>query len=88
MFAFARDGGIPGHKFFRQVDVKRGTPIRTGALHGHLNCSVRLNAECSVACLLAEFPTCSSKSRQFGRFLCSNQYHNHRLLYFIWYVTP
>lgn len=29
MFAFARDGGIPGHKFFRQVDVKRGTPIRT-----------------------------------------------------------
>ncbi|KAL4072088.1 amino acid/polyamine transporter I [Scleroderma citrinum] len=29
MFAFARDGGIPGHEFFRKVDPKRGTPIRT-----------------------------------------------------------
>lgn len=30
MFAFARDGGIPGHTFFRKVDSKRGTPVRTG----------------------------------------------------------
>ncbi|KAI6127158.1 amino acid/polyamine transporter I [Pisolithus sp. B1] len=29
MFAFARDGGIPGHKFFRKVDAKRGNPVRT-----------------------------------------------------------
>ncbi|KZT01961.1 amino acid transporter [Laetiporus sulphureus 93-53] len=29
MYAFARDGGIPGHKFFQKVDVKRRTPIRT-----------------------------------------------------------
>ncbi|KIK38114.1 hypothetical protein CY34DRAFT_15249 [Suillus luteus UH-Slu-Lm8-n1] len=29
MFAFARDGGIPGHTFFRKVDSKRGTPVRT-----------------------------------------------------------
>ncbi|KIN93368.1 hypothetical protein M404DRAFT_1009007 [Pisolithus tinctorius Marx 270] len=29
MFAFARDGGIPGHKFFRRVDAKRGNPVRT-----------------------------------------------------------
>lgn len=30
MFAFARDGGIPGHSFFRKVDAKRGNPVRTG----------------------------------------------------------
>ncbi|KAG0697353.1 amino acid permease-domain-containing protein, partial [Suillus ampliporus] len=29
MFAFARDRGIPGHSFFRKVDLKRGTPVRT-----------------------------------------------------------
>ncbi|TCD61883.1 hypothetical protein EIP91_007787, partial [Steccherinum ochraceum] len=29
MYAFARDGGIPGHKFFHKVDVKRKSPIRT-----------------------------------------------------------
>ncbi|EIW74256.1 APC amino acid permease [Coniophora puteana RWD-64-598 SS2] len=29
MFAFARDGGIPGHTFFRKVDSKRGSPVRT-----------------------------------------------------------
>lgn len=29
MYAFARDGGIPGHKFFQKVDVKRKSPIRT-----------------------------------------------------------
>ncbi|OJA14649.1 hypothetical protein AZE42_02671 [Rhizopogon vesiculosus] len=29
MFAFARDGGIPGHSFFRKVDAKRGNPVRT-----------------------------------------------------------
>lgn len=29
MFAFARDGGIPGHKFFRKVDAQRGNPVRT-----------------------------------------------------------
>ncbi|KIK97353.1 hypothetical protein PAXRUDRAFT_825034 [Paxillus rubicundulus Ve08.2h10] len=29
MFAFARDGGIPGHAFFRKVDSRTGTPVRT-----------------------------------------------------------
>ena len=29
MYAFARDGGIPGHKFFHKVDMKRKSPIRT-----------------------------------------------------------
>jgi len=29
MYAFARDGGIPGHKFFHKVDAKRKSPIRT-----------------------------------------------------------
>jgi len=29
MYAFARDGGIPGHNFFHKVDVKRKSPIRT-----------------------------------------------------------
>ncbi|KAH7886553.1 amino acid permease-domain-containing protein [Phlebopus sp. FC_14] len=29
MFAFARDGGIPGHTFFRKVDSRTGTPVRT-----------------------------------------------------------
>ncbi|KIM88000.1 hypothetical protein PILCRDRAFT_814677 [Piloderma croceum F 1598] len=29
MFAFARDGGIPGHKFFQKVDAKRQSPVRT-----------------------------------------------------------
>jgi len=29
MYAFARDGGIPGHKFFHKVDEKRRSPIRT-----------------------------------------------------------
>ncbi|PSR74552.1 hypothetical protein PHLCEN_2v9729 [Hermanssonia centrifuga] len=30
MYAFARDGGIPGHKFFNKVDSKRKSPVRTG----------------------------------------------------------
>jgi hypothetical protein len=30
MFAFARDGGIPGHRFFNNVDKKSQTPVRTG----------------------------------------------------------
>ncbi|CCM03960.1 uncharacterized protein FIBRA_06115 [Fibroporia radiculosa] len=29
MYAFARDGGIPGHKFFHKVDQKRRSPVRT-----------------------------------------------------------
>ncbi|KAI0755586.1 APC amino acid permease [Fomes fomentarius] len=29
MYAFARDGGIPGHKFFHKVDAKTQSPIRT-----------------------------------------------------------
>ncbi|KAI0804728.1 APC amino acid permease [Irpex lacteus] len=29
MYAFARDGGIPGHKFFHKVDVKLKSPVRT-----------------------------------------------------------
>ncbi|KAF9244151.1 amino acid/polyamine transporter I [Melanogaster broomeanus] len=29
MFAFARDGGIPGHTFFRKINPKTGTPVRT-----------------------------------------------------------
>ncbi|KAH7906726.1 amino acid/polyamine transporter I [Hygrophoropsis aurantiaca] len=29
MFAFARDGGIPGHSFFKVVDTKRASPVRT-----------------------------------------------------------
>ncbi|PCH34841.1 APC amino acid permease [Wolfiporia cocos MD-104 SS10] len=29
MYAFARDGGIPGHNFFQKVDVKRKSPVRT-----------------------------------------------------------
>jgi hypothetical protein len=29
MYAFARDGGIPGHRFFHKVDIKRKSPIRT-----------------------------------------------------------
>jgi len=28
MYAFARDGGIPGHRFFHKVDVKRKSPVR------------------------------------------------------------
>ncbi|KAH9927011.1 amino acid/polyamine transporter I [Fomitopsis serialis] len=29
MYAFARDGGIPGHKFFQKVDAKWKSPVRT-----------------------------------------------------------
>jgi amino acid transporter len=31
MYAFARDGGIPGHKFFAKVDDRWKSPIRTGS---------------------------------------------------------
>lgn len=31
MYAFARDGALPGSKVFQQVDPKRKTPVRTGA---------------------------------------------------------
>jgi hypothetical protein len=30
MYAFARDGGIPGHQFFNKVDCRWKSPIRTG----------------------------------------------------------
>ncbi|KAI0684330.1 amino acid transporter [Earliella scabrosa] len=29
MYAFARDGGYPGHRFFHKVDAKRKSPVRT-----------------------------------------------------------
>jgi hypothetical protein len=29
MYAFSRDGGIPGHKFLHKVDQKRKSPVRT-----------------------------------------------------------
>jgi len=29
MFAFARDGGIPGHQFFNKVDARWQSPVRT-----------------------------------------------------------
>jgi len=29
MYAFSRDGGIPGHTFFHKVDHKRKSPVRT-----------------------------------------------------------
>lgn len=32
MYAFARDGGIPGHKFFAKVNTQWKSPIRTGTL--------------------------------------------------------
>ena len=30
MYAFARDGGFPGHKFFSKVSSNWKSPIRTG----------------------------------------------------------
>jgi amino acid transporter len=30
MYAFARDGGFPGHKFFHYVHPKTQVPVRTG----------------------------------------------------------
>lgn len=30
MYAFARDGGIPGHRFLHKVDAKSKCPTRTG----------------------------------------------------------
>ena len=34
MYAFARDGGIPGHKFFAKVSSNWKSPIRTGLSFG------------------------------------------------------
>lgn len=38
MYAFSRDGALPGHKFFHKVDAKRKSPIRTGIINssGHI----------------------------------------------------
>ncbi|KAH9920626.1 amino acid/polyamine transporter I [Fomitopsis serialis] len=47
MYAFARDGGIPGHTFFHKVDVKRKSPIRTVWLA--LGSSVAFSAATSIA---------------------------------------
>jgi amino acid transporter len=30
MYAFSRDGALPGSSFFHKVDAKRKTPVRTG----------------------------------------------------------
>ena len=30
MYAFSRDGGVPGHKFFAQVSTEWKSPIRAG----------------------------------------------------------
>ena len=51
MYAFARDGGIPGHKFFAKVSTKRRSPIRTGiALQLYQKFS-RANHSESMACM-------------------------------------
>ncbi|KAI6008810.1 amino acid/polyamine transporter I [Pisolithus orientalis] len=51
MFAFARDGGIPGHNFFRRVDAKRGNPVRTVSVSAlpSLGSSVAFSAATSIA---------------------------------------
>ena len=35
MYAFSRDGAIPGHRFFHKVDEKTKSPIRTGMSPPH-----------------------------------------------------
>ena len=54
MYAFARDGGIPGHKFFHKVDPKTQSPVRTGALVVELDLIALLTILCSVARVHAE----------------------------------
>ncbi|KZT69315.1 hypothetical protein DAEQUDRAFT_691204 [Daedalea quercina L-15889] len=53
MYAFARDGGIPGHTFFHKVNPKRKSPVRTVwlacTLSFILGSSVAFSAATSIA---------------------------------------
>ena len=54
MYAFARDGAIPGHKFFHKVDEKTRSPIRTGrSLHMEPK-DAEVTMKCSLARLHAQ----------------------------------
>jgi hypothetical protein len=54
MYAFARDGGIPGHKFFNKVDPKRKVPVRTGMYSSH-NAATEITSQRNFAVWLACF---------------------------------
>lgn len=48
MYAFARDGGIPGHTFFNKVDSKWRSPIRTGKFSALCPCLVYNSYICNL----------------------------------------
>ena len=68
MFAFARDGGIPGHSFLRKVDEKRSNPVRTGLcppfLSFHLPTNIYLG---SMARVYSQLYTGPSQSWELRR---------------------
>ena len=82
MYAFARDGGIPGHKFFNYVSPQWKSPIRTGELKAGSE-SPAANPSFSMASVFPELHSRSSKSWQYRCILCCNLHCHDRTLHLL-----
>lgn len=88
MYAFARDGGIPGHKFFHKVDAKTQSPIRTGQfLPYNLFVTSLTQRASSVARLHTKLHSRPPQSWQRRCVLCRNEYRNHRLVHLLRFAS-
>jgi amino acid transporter len=77
MYAFSRDGALPGSTFFHKVDVKRKTPVRTGeAWPRWLICSV-LISRFSLASRYALFHTGLAVIGKQRRLFSGHEYRYH-----------
>ena|ERR1700691_3538704 len=86
MYAFARDGGIPGHKFFHKVDAKRKSPIRTSQSQPYRAslCFTHKHLIVSMACMYSELYIGVTQLGKCCRLLCCHQYCYNWAVYFIW----
>ena len=88
MYAFARDGGIPGHRFFHKVDAKRKSPVRTGESIDVPSPNIVYTSQTgkpSMARMHSELLSRPSKSWQFSRVLGGDIHCDNRTLYLIRY---
>jgi hypothetical protein len=74
MYAFARDGGFPGHSFFHYVHPTTHVPVRTGKSQTRNAFNLELIV-CSMACLHAELYLGVAKFCKCRRIYSRNEHH-------------
>ena len=94
MYAFSRDGAIPGSKYLHKVDQRWRSPIRTGSSILSLPKLVSVEkflfvlGRTSVARVCIEFHPRLAQSRQFGGLFRRHVHRHDRALHFLRYAIP